>query len=262
MLKMIILTLAAILFVSFSYAAEEQITITTYYPSPYGVYKELKLHPNTAPNTCNEDNEGAMYYDANADIAKRRPKVCTKTDTSYEWKDLGGGSNWTETTTETVNNLISTSNPQAFIQITNYDKEPFVCNVNRSGALYFDTTKQRVMVCNGAGGWGDLQGLIVDVGESDCNGRWCNTDTLTANKLCMMAGFARGRIEDEYSMIHGGHLHGFTSCPSSRWDGTHWVACVGGMDCGASNCDCKGCCSAEPYVCNCKRITKVECYEE
>jgi len=41
---------------------EESFTITTYYPSPYGVYKELRLYPNDAASTCDSNNKGAMYY--------------------------------------------------------------------------------------------------------------------------------------------------------------------------------------------------------
>jgi hypothetical protein len=38
----------------------ESITITTYYPAPYGVYRNLKLSPSNAPLTGL--SEGVMYY--------------------------------------------------------------------------------------------------------------------------------------------------------------------------------------------------------
>src|SRR3989338_8369897 len=41
MSKEIIVILVLLLFSSFAYAQEESITITTYYPSPYGSYREL-----------------------------------------------------------------------------------------------------------------------------------------------------------------------------------------------------------------------------
>jgi len=43
--------------------AEESITITTYYPSPYGVYKTLRLYPNTdhaSGDACT--NTGEMFF--------------------------------------------------------------------------------------------------------------------------------------------------------------------------------------------------------
>ena len=74
---------------SFAYAqTTEEITITTYYPSPYGVYKELRLFPNATPAGCNANTVGAMYYD-NSTIPGK-PKVCNQVDaTTYSWQDLG-----------------------------------------------------------------------------------------------------------------------------------------------------------------------------
>ncbi len=46
----------------------EDITITTYYPSPYGSYNELQLYPHSTPvATCNSSNRGTMYYDSDDD---------------------------------------------------------------------------------------------------------------------------------------------------------------------------------------------------
>lgn len=60
--------------------SQESLTITTYYPSPYGVYKEMRLFPSS-PSACNADNEGAMYYDENLHMTL----VCRRTNTGYEW---------------------------------------------------------------------------------------------------------------------------------------------------------------------------------
>jgi hypothetical protein len=48
---------------SFAFS-EEEFTITTYYPSPYGVYKNLRIYPNddsTPGGAC--ANNGEMYFD-------------------------------------------------------------------------------------------------------------------------------------------------------------------------------------------------------
>jgi hypothetical protein len=43
----------------------EEVTIATYYPSPYGSYNELQLYPHSTPvATCNATNKGTMYYDS------------------------------------------------------------------------------------------------------------------------------------------------------------------------------------------------------
>ncbi len=47
MLKQILTLGIMLTFLSFAYAQEETITITTYYPSPYGEYNELRTHSNT-----------------------------------------------------------------------------------------------------------------------------------------------------------------------------------------------------------------------
>jgi|GEM_PF-1472509 len=59
----IFLTLFCILS-SWGFAAEE-LTITTYYPSPYGSYNELQFYPHgTAVTTCSTTTKGTAYYDS------------------------------------------------------------------------------------------------------------------------------------------------------------------------------------------------------
>ncbi|MBU0547379.1 MAG: hypothetical protein KJ710_07545 [Candidatus Omnitrophica bacterium] len=67
----------------------EDITITTYYPSPYGVYKNLRLYPNddnTPAAAC--ANEGEMYFD-NSDS---KLYVCSGSPGSYTWQAEGSSS--------------------------------------------------------------------------------------------------------------------------------------------------------------------------
>ena len=65
----IILLVAFLLSVSsVSYAEDESIELTTYYPAPYGDYDELsaneiKLNPHNSPSSA-AGNEGNLYYDA------------------------------------------------------------------------------------------------------------------------------------------------------------------------------------------------------
>ncbi len=43
--------------------AQESLTITTYYPSPYGVYNELRLYPHViAGGSCTDSTKGTMAY--------------------------------------------------------------------------------------------------------------------------------------------------------------------------------------------------------
>ena len=65
----------------------EQITITTYYPSPYGVYKNLRLFPYagiSAGTSCSSTNkQGDLAYSLNTN----QPLYCNGTT----WMAMGGG---------------------------------------------------------------------------------------------------------------------------------------------------------------------------
>ena len=83
------------------FAQDETLTITTYYPSPYGVYRNLRLHPATAEPSCaSADDEGVMYYDSNSDTVR----VCVAdadAEDGYDLYDIGGiqAGFWTQTDT-------------------------------------------------------------------------------------------------------------------------------------------------------------------
>ncbi len=65
--------------------AEESITITTYYPSPYGVYNELQLYAhNPAVTTCDDAHKGTMFYKSTDD----QVYVCK--GATLGWQTLGG----------------------------------------------------------------------------------------------------------------------------------------------------------------------------
>ncbi len=80
----------------------EGLTLTTYYPAPFGAYKALRLFPNNTPPAagCNAANEGIMHYD---DGAGGLPDgiglyVCTQDATpAFAWEQMagvGGGGHW------------------------------------------------------------------------------------------------------------------------------------------------------------------------
>ena len=54
---------------SLVYSAEERITITTYYPAPYGSYKTIKIEPSSPENVeCNINNRGLIFYNKDNDL--------------------------------------------------------------------------------------------------------------------------------------------------------------------------------------------------
>jgi len=59
--------------------SQENITITTYYPSPVGVYENIRFFPvGGAHPACTANNEGLVYYDNNTNLLM----VCRQTGTA------------------------------------------------------------------------------------------------------------------------------------------------------------------------------------
>ncbi|MFA4843004.1 MAG: hypothetical protein WC658_04120 [Candidatus Omnitrophota bacterium] len=67
--------------------ADESLTITTYFPSPYGVYNELQLYAhNPAVTTCDDAHKGTLFYKSTDD----QVYVCK--GATLGWQTVGGGS--------------------------------------------------------------------------------------------------------------------------------------------------------------------------
>ncbi len=79
------------LFLCTTFVFAEEITITTYYPSPYGSYNEIKLQPHTPPvaacDNANPSNEGSLYFDSLA----HELKICVWDGANYAWASLSAG---------------------------------------------------------------------------------------------------------------------------------------------------------------------------
>ncbi len=93
MLKKIIFSLALIfIFIATVYAEDDTLTISTYYPSPYGVFKNMRFYPNDA-NTPGAacTREGETYFDESESALY----ICSGTS-SLTWRvapGAGGPSN-------------------------------------------------------------------------------------------------------------------------------------------------------------------------
>src|SRR3989338_3201527 len=65
--KKIFLALAFLTFIIPSYAfaqSTDQLTVTSYYPAPFGAYDRLQLVPRAVAPTCaKQENWGTIYYD-------------------------------------------------------------------------------------------------------------------------------------------------------------------------------------------------------
>lgn len=88
--KVIFLFFCSILVTLYSFAqGSDQMTITTYYPSPHGVYSVLRLSPGGRPAST---NTGDIYYDDGSGVNPAGFYYYDGTD----WQAFGGGGgNWT-----------------------------------------------------------------------------------------------------------------------------------------------------------------------
>jgi hypothetical protein len=81
---------------------QENITITTYYPAPMGVYENLRLFPTTVQPACDVNNEGVMYYNNNTNLLM----VCRQTSTAPDTYGFqSAGSLWVQAGTTGPNGV-------------------------------------------------------------------------------------------------------------------------------------------------------------
>lgn len=85
MRKYYILGLIALVCIIIGFAWAEQTSLTTYYPAPYGVYRQIRLYPTDdfTPGGACVGNKGALYFDN----SENEIQVCD----GATWQRLGGG---------------------------------------------------------------------------------------------------------------------------------------------------------------------------
>ncbi|MEW6101176.1 MAG: hypothetical protein AB1481_02660 [Candidatus Omnitrophota bacterium] len=114
MRKFLFILIAIISLTQFSFAQEE-ITITTYYPSPFGVYNKLRVFPHAAEpaSECDsQEEEGVFYY--NSDVNKW--VGCKEVDVGvYGWQSIS--SHWVPLVNAGLPDDLFNSNPLGNIGI-------------------------------------------------------------------------------------------------------------------------------------------------
>ena len=88
--------LMLVFFIAFSVYPQENITITTYYPAPMGVYENVRFFPTTVQPGCDANNEGVTYYNNNTNLLM----VCRQTSTAPDtYAFQSAGSLWVQSGT-------------------------------------------------------------------------------------------------------------------------------------------------------------------
>ena len=141
----------------FPQESQKTITITTYYPSPYGVYKVLRLYPTTDINPSSPCNrEGEIFY-YNTD------------DTLYycdgiDWIPVRGGGFWTQSGSNLYPNDtnwrvgIGLTNPNNTIQVADL--------INFDNSLYNTFLGYQAGHSNTTGNGNTFLGYVAGIGNS------------------------------------------------------------------------------------------------
>jgi hypothetical protein len=144
----------------------ESLTITTYYPAPYGVYRNLRLSPSNPPTTGLAP--GVMYFDNST--AEGMIKYYNKLG---QWVNLTeggasggpGGANSSYVITVSGNNPVCPPGTTAFLK--NWVSQTFSTCRNAQGFM--------TETCTPAGGW------FASAPDTRCG---CSIGT----SICSMAG--------------------------------------------------------------------------
>ncbi|GEM_PF-1532574 len=103
-MKRILLVILVLSITGLCYAADEteEITLTTYYPAPYGDYEKISanmvlLNPMAQPAAASitAADEGLLYYDTTSkDMRVYAGDPGNPTPQTYTWSSIGGRSMW------------------------------------------------------------------------------------------------------------------------------------------------------------------------
>lgn len=140
----------------------DSFTIATYYPSPYGVYRNLRLFPTNQPAASSTQQAGTMYYNG----SERTVYI----NDGADWKQLGAVG-WEVRGNDLVNTnpgnvSIGVANPDAVLKVSGsvvVDGGVKVgmsttCNAAAVGTLRFNATANKFQYCAGGGSWTEFGG--------------------------------------------------------------------------------------------------------
>ena len=88
-LLLTVLLMLSIPITAFTQDEEEEITLTTYYPAPYGDYDMISLTPSAQPAVA-DSYEGLIYFDA-ADSELKVYAEDPDVPNTFKWTSIGGG---------------------------------------------------------------------------------------------------------------------------------------------------------------------------
>ena len=133
----------------------DSISITTYYPSPYGVYRNLRLFPSQQPAASSAQQNGTMYYNQSTNMVYFY--------NGASWLPFGGGgTGWALNGTKLYNTNsgnvgIGTDNPTAALEINGAVKVGMAttCDAATAGSIRFNPAGSGTLQYCADGSWVD-----------------------------------------------------------------------------------------------------------
>jgi hypothetical protein len=174
------LVLSGLIFLPLAFSqTNETLIISTYYPSPYGVYNELRLYPKAtlSASPCSDLYEGTMYYDKDT----QELRVCNGIG-GWGWKSI---SLWTLSGTDLYPNN-STWNVGIGTTVPAAEKLDVAGNIHGAHIKSGNLTS----VNNGFSGWASTGEGFLGLGFS--NGRSLVFGMDSSNNIGM--GIRQGAI--------------------------------------------------------------------
>lgn len=170
----------------------ETISFTTYYPSPYGVYRNLRLFPSPQPETNSAQQAGTMYFN------ETENSVYVYRNAPAGWVKMGGDGYWQMNGTN-----LTTVNPANLKVAGTINATSDLC-INGIGCLAQMLSNQPLVnsahsrpACTAAGG------TVLDIGASypicrfnaaACPAGWTRYDNWTATAPAKYSNTACGVI--------------------------------------------------------------------
>ena len=206
-----ILLALSILCISCATVYAETLTLSTYYPAPFGSYDRLKLGPRALGGlVCDAANEGIMYYDS----TEKKVMVCSEIFTNV-W-DWGQPGYWTRDDSFSPARLfpteitdyvgIGTITPNANLQVNG--------SISRQGTTLLGTAAEQATQVNLGTGGSTTDGSSATISGGSINTASGNNSTIgggTENtSTAQSSTVAGGHLNDatgDYSSVPGGMLN-------------------------------------------------------
>ena len=194
-LRPILFLSIVVLFPAIFVFSQETITITTYYPAPFGVYSNLRLYPGAEPVCANANDEGILFYDRTS----HNFRICSiDAWGAFELQDVGhwirNGSNL-YLTNSGWRVGINTDNPLGALDVRGNSGlivpriAAHPAGVN--GMIYYNTAEKKFKIYED-NTWKNLAGVEMKSGIYKGTGGWRTVDVGFKPKLVMVLPHGQG----------------------------------------------------------------------